>query len=111
MADKTIIRHPIHTFQTYISREGRLPPPGKSWNARLRLATNSFRTVEEGFRSRYISVSCGRVSYIWYFYNPLPQGSLATSVVDMDAFLVGSSGGVYALLSAHLANVMLVCIL
>ena len=37
-------------------------------------------------------------------------GSLGTSVVDMDAFLVGSSGGVYALLSAHLANVLLVCI-
>ena len=35
MADKTIIRHPIHTFQTYISRDGHLPPPGKSWNARL----------------------------------------------------------------------------
>lgn len=35
-------------------------------------------------------------------------GSLGTSVFDMDAFLVGSSGGVYALLAAHLANVLLV---
>ncbi|XP_005101581.2 rhomboid-related protein 3 [Aplysia californica] len=34
-------------------------------------------------------------------------GSLGTSVFDMDAFLVGSSGGVYALLAAHLANVLL----
>ena len=35
-------------------------------------------------------------------------GSLGTSVFDMKAFLVGASGGVYALLSAHLANILLV---
>lgn len=35
-------------------------------------------------------------------------GSLGTSVFDMDAFLVGASGGVYALLAAHLANILLV---
>ncbi|XP_076458117.1 rhomboid-related protein 2-like [Babylonia areolata] len=34
-------------------------------------------------------------------------GSLGTSVFDMNAFLVGASGGVYALLAAHLANVLL----
>ncbi|XP_041364745.1 rhomboid-related protein 3-like [Gigantopelta aegis] len=34
-------------------------------------------------------------------------GSLGTSVFDMDAFLVGASGGVYALLAAHLANILL----
>lgn len=34
-------------------------------------------------------------------------GSLATSVFDSNAMLVGSSGGVYALLAAHLANVIL----
>ena len=39
---------------------------------------------------------------------PYFPGSLGTSVFDMDAFLVGSSGGVYALLAAHLANVLLV---
>ena len=41
----------------------------------------------------------------------LVTGSLGTSVFDMDAFLVGASGGVYALLAAHLANILLVCFL
>ncbi|XP_048733353.1 protein rhomboid-like isoform X2 [Ostrea edulis] len=34
-------------------------------------------------------------------------GSLGTSVFDMKAYLVGASGGVYSLLAAHLANIML----
>lgn len=34
-------------------------------------------------------------------------GSLGTSVFDLDAYLVGASGGVYALLAAHLANILL----
>lgn len=34
-------------------------------------------------------------------------GSLGTSVFDTDVCLVGASGGVYALLAAHLANIML----
>ncbi|EZA48800.1 Protein rhomboid [Ooceraea biroi] len=33
--------------------------------------------------------------------------SLGTSVFDTDVYLVGASGGVYALLAAHLANVLL----
>ncbi|GLH02970.1 Protein rhomboid [Gryllus bimaculatus] len=36
-----------------------------------------------------------------------PPGSLGTSVFDTDVYLVGASGGVYALLAAHLANVLL----
>lgn len=35
------------------------------------------------------------------------SGSLGTSVFDSDVYLVGASGGVYALLAAHLANVLL----
>lgn len=35
-------------------------------------------------------------------------GSLAVSVADMTAPAVGSSGGVYALVSAHLANIVMV---
>lgn len=38
----------------------------------------------------------------------LAAGSLAVSVTDMTAPVVGSSGGVYALVSAHLANVVMV---
>lgn len=34
-------------------------------------------------------------------------GSLAVSVADMTAPVVGSSGGVYALVSAHLANIVM----
>ncbi|XP_054159196.1 protein rhomboid-like [Oppia nitens] len=34
-------------------------------------------------------------------------GSLGTSVFDSDVYLVGASGGVYALLAAHLANVLI----
>lgn len=34
-------------------------------------------------------------------------GSLGTSVVDSTVYLVGASGGVYALLAAQLANVLL----
>lgn len=36
------------------------------------------------------------------------SGSLGTSVFDTEVYLVGASGGVYALLAAHLANVLLV---
>lgn len=38
----------------------------------------------------------------------LPAGSLTVSITDMRAPLVGGSGGVYALCSAHLANVVMV---
>ena len=34
-------------------------------------------------------------------------GSLGTSVFDSKVWLVGASGGVYALLAAHLANVLI----
>ncbi|CAH0389212.1 unnamed protein product [Bemisia tabaci] len=34
-------------------------------------------------------------------------GSLGTSVFDTEVYLVGASGGVYALLAAHLANILL----
>ncbi|XP_053952528.1 protein rhomboid [Anastrepha ludens] len=34
-------------------------------------------------------------------------GSLGTSVVDSEVYLVGASGGVYAMLAAHLANITL----
>lgn len=34
-------------------------------------------------------------------------GSLGTSVVDSEVFLVGASGGVYALLAANLADIMI----
>jgi len=36
-------------------------------------------------------------------------GSLATSITDPKVFLAGASGGVYALITAHMATVVLVC--
>lgn len=47
----------------------------------------------------------GRVALI--YIAGVAAGSLGTSVFDTDVYLVGASGGVYALLAAHLANVLL----
>ncbi|XP_072388271.1 protein rhomboid-like [Diabrotica undecimpunctata] len=47
----------------------------------------------------------GRVALI--YMSGVAAGSLGTSVFDNDVYLVGASGGVYALLAAHLANVLL----
>ncbi|XP_016993956.1 protein rhomboid [Drosophila takahashii] len=41
------------------------------------------------------------------YFSGVLAGSLGTSIFDPDVFLVGASGGVYALLAAHLANVLL----
>ncbi|XP_068148582.1 protein rhomboid isoform X2 [Drosophila tropicalis] len=41
------------------------------------------------------------------YFSGVLAGSLGTSIFDPDAYLVGASGGVYALLAAHLANVLL----
>ena len=42
------------------------------------------------------------------YFSVHSTGSLGTSVFDMDAFLVGASGGVYALLAAHVSNIVIV---
>ncbi|XP_018570443.1 protein rhomboid-like [Anoplophora glabripennis] len=47
----------------------------------------------------------GRVALI--YMAGVVAGSLGTSVFDPYVYLVGASGGVYALLAAHLANVLL----
>ena len=39
-------------------------------------------------------------------YESLVSGSLAVSIIDGDKYLAGASGGVYALITAHLANVV-----
>ena len=38
------------------------------------------------------------------------SGALGTSVFDSDAVLLGASGGVYALVTAHLPSVLLVSV-
>lgn len=42
------------------------------------------------------------------FVQYLHSGSLAHSLVDSDAYLAGASGGVYAMIAAHLANLVVV---
>lgn len=37
-------------------------------------------------------------------------GSLGTSVSDPGVYLAGASGGVYAIIAAHLASICMVCI-
>uniref|UniRef100_U3II17 rhomboid protease n=1 Tax=Anas platyrhynchos platyrhynchos TaxID=8840 RepID=U3II17_ANAPP len=46
-----------------------------------------------------------RISFV--YVAGVVAGSLAVSVADMTAPVVGSSGGVYALVSAHLANIVM----
>ncbi|XP_061389097.1 rhomboid-related protein 3 [Musca vetustissima] len=47
----------------------------------------------------------GRIACI--YFSGVLAGSLGTSIIDPDVYLVGASGGVYALLAAHLANVLI----
>jgi len=47
----------------------------------------------------------GRIACI--YLSGIVAGSLGTSIFDSSAYLIGSSGGVYSLLAAHLANIML----
>ena len=47
----------------------------------------------------------GRIAMI--YLSGVIAGSLATSIFDPHTILVGASGGIYALLTAHLANVLL----
>lgn len=50
---------------------------------------------------------CRAVSRIRVLCFCIFSGSLAASVFDPDVYLVGGSGGVYALLAAHVANVFI----
>ncbi|XP_039199560.1 rhomboid-related protein 3-like isoform X3 [Crotalus tigris] len=47
-----------------------------------------------------------RIGFV--YFAGVVAGSLAVSIADMTAPVVGSSGGVYALISAHLANIVMV---
>ena len=46
-----------------------------------------------------------RVGLVYFF--GVVAGSLGTSAVDPNVFLAGASGGVYALIAAHLATLIL----
>jgi len=54
------------------------------------------------------TIVCHQNKCVWCRQCVIPAGSLGTSVFDPRAVLVGASGGVYALLAGHLANILLV---
>ncbi|KYQ51153.1 Protein rhomboid [Trachymyrmex zeteki] len=56
---------------------------------------------------RLIAAGCRAGRYMDRATRCNHKSSLGTSVFDTDVYLVGASGGVYALLAAHLANVLL----
>lgn len=49
----------------------------------------------------------GSIRIACIYFAGVVAGSLGTSVVDSEVFLVGASGGVYALLAANLADIMI----
>ena len=67
MSNKTIIKHPIHTFQTYIARERASYTPRKELgrSATASLPTLSGRCKRPFARDIYL-YRVDRVSYIWY---------------------------------------------
>lgn len=42
------------------------------------------------------------------YFSGVLAGSLATSIVDPTVYLAGASGGVYALITAHVATIIIV---
>ena len=56
----------------------------------------------DNFCLDHITFNCSTFIFVPF------SGSLGTSIFDTNAFLVGASGGVYALLAGHLANILLV---
>jgi rhomboid-related protein 1/2/3 len=42
------------------------------------------------------------------YFTGVIAGSLGTSVVDSTVYLAGASGGVYAIITAHLATIIMV---
>ena len=64
--------------------------------------------LREWPRCNVFTVICCHFTWSeWVNFPLMFAGSLGTSVFDTDVYLVGASGGVYALLAAHLANVLL----
>ncbi|XP_038618860.1 rhomboid-related protein 1 isoform X2 [Tachyglossus aculeatus] len=98
--DSPLVYHPGHRarawrFLTYMFMHVGLEQLG--FNALLQLMIGVPLEMVHGFL---------RISFL-YLAGVL-AGSLTVSITDMRAPVVGGSGGVYALCSAHLANVVLV---
>ncbi|KAI9587960.1 protein rhomboid-like [Glossina fuscipes] len=66
-----------------------------------------FNVVIQLFYGIPLEVMHGSARIAIIYFAGVFAGSLGTSVVDSEVYLVGASGGVYALLAAHLANITL----
>lgn len=66
-----------------------------------------FNVVIQLFYGIPLEVMHGSMRVAIIYFAGVFAGSLGTSVVDSEVYLVGASGGVYALLAAHLANITL----
>ncbi|XP_013115509.1 protein rhomboid [Stomoxys calcitrans] len=66
-----------------------------------------FNVVIQLFYGIPLEVMHGSIRVAIIYFAGVFAGSLGTSVVDSEVYLVGASGGVYALLAAHLANITL----
>lgn len=72
----------------------------------VHLSFNVLIQIVVGIPLEMIHGSC-RVALV--YLSGVLAGSIAASIFDTNAVLVGASGGVYALLAAHLANIVLNC--
>ena len=61
----------------------------------INYATKNFKTISQ------------IISFLWFSMSGVLAGSLWTSVIKPDKFLSGASGGVYALITAHLGTVIM----
>ncbi|XP_037940075.1 protein rhomboid-like [Teleopsis dalmanni] len=66
-----------------------------------------FNVVIQLFYGIPLEVMHGSARIAVIYFAGVFAGSLGTSVVDSEVYLVGASGGVYAILAAHLANITL----
>ena len=66
----------------------------------------TFNTIVQVLLGLPLEMVHGSTRVACIYLAGVAAGSLGTSVFDADVYLVGASGGVYALIAAHLANIL-----
>ena len=66
----------------------------------------TFNTLVQVLVGLPLEMAHGSTRVACIYLAGVAAGSLGTSVFDADVYLVGASGGVYALIAAHLANIL-----
>ena len=67
----------------------------------------TFNTLVQVLVGLPLEMAHGSTRVACIYLAGIVAGSLGTSMFDADVYLVGASGGVYALLAAHLANILI----